>query len=417
MPSIAILNPLGDYGINQYCHELARGLGMNGARVGFYTSSSRGLPPADRYQRFPVLSSVLFKQRARLSSGEESAAEEPFDEQWAAKALAAPVSAAAAKIIETYPQSWKRTAFLTVELALHLRSQGYRVIWTQWNNLEPYAPWFWKLCRALGLYIVHTIHNVEPHDPDPLEERFARRVYRDSRVLVVHSNFARQEFLGRHPELEAKLRIAPHGLYTLYPRRPLARDRVRQQLAVAPDQAIVLFCGGIRPYKNIDAVLEAMRDARLQRAVLVVAGVEAHYPDCVPGDGLGRTRRLAERMGIADRVRLIPRGLSIVEMAELFEAGDIKVLPYLKGYGSGMLLLAMTFGKHIVSTRTGGVEEYLQKYSRSTLLNGATAADVAGGLACALEQRDHPAGTFELPAALEWPSIARQALGFLKPFA
>jgi hypothetical protein len=52
---------------------------------------------------------------------------------------------------------------------------------------------------------------------------------------------------------------------------------------------------------------------------LVVAGVEAHYPDCAPGGHLGPPRRLTRELGIEDRVRLILRFLENAELSELMK--------------------------------------------------------------------------------------------------
>lgn len=57
--SVAIVNPLADFGINQYSHELAEALGQNGIRTAFYTSSATALPRAQNYRRIPGLGSVL----------------------------------------------------------------------------------------------------------------------------------------------------------------------------------------------------------------------------------------------------------------------------------------------------------------------------------------------------------------------
>ena len=393
MQHIAVLNPLGDYGINQYCHELAEGLGLNGASVSFFTGADCGLPPSSHHRRLPVLNSVLFKQRPALAGVAPSPATAIYSEP--SVAVAPP------------NHSPLRKAFLTIELALYLKAQRYDVVWTHWPEMESYHPGFWRLCRRLGMYVVHTVHNVSPHDGSASLSLPAP--YKHADLLVVHSAFARAELLSAYPQVAAKTIVCLHGAYSIYLRRPEARDRVRQQLGVAPDQPLILFCGAIRPYKNIDAVLHAMRDPRYSEAVLAVAGTEAGFADGVAGDSLGRTRRIARELGIEDRMRLMPRHLSISEMSELFEAGDIKVLPYLKGYGSGMLLLAMTFGKYIVSTRTGGADEYLESYPRATLLQGPSSEEVADGIAEAIARLDDPAPPASL-SHLQWPAIARQAL-------
>src|SRR5262249_46738019 len=108
----------------------------------------------------------------------------------------------------------------------------------------------------------------------------------------------------------------------------------------------------------------------------------------------------------------IPRFLSAAELAEVFEAADVLVLPYLKNYGSGLLLLGMTFGTHIASTDSGGASEYLRKYPSHTLLEGAEPDQIAAGLRQALERIALTArGQAPEIAELQWTAIARDLLG------
>ena len=63
--SVAILNPLGDFGINAYSFELAEGLCAAGVSVDVYVNGASPLsvlPAARRHRCFPVLGSVLLKQ-------------------------------------------------------------------------------------------------------------------------------------------------------------------------------------------------------------------------------------------------------------------------------------------------------------------------------------------------------------------
>src|SRR5262245_8291104 len=128
--SIALLNPLGDFGINQYSHELAEAIGQNGVRVGFDTESVKELRTCRHHQRWPVLNSSLWKHLARARSGAH--AEIPHSAEWASEALDAAPLADVLAGANDIPKSKFRKWFLTAELIVHLRSRGYDAIWTQW---------------------------------------------------------------------------------------------------------------------------------------------------------------------------------------------------------------------------------------------------------------------------------------------
>ena len=276
-----------------------------------------------------------------------------------------------------------------------------------------YDPAFLRMCKLLNLRTVHTVHNVLPHEQQAGDDRIYGRIYRDSDYLIVLSQEACAELIRHFGDAQGKTFVMRHGLYTTYARSPEGRSAVRTQFNVHPRQTLLLCYGGIRPYKNIPAVLEALADDRCKDMILMIQGQE--LPACWRGgDKLAETRALVQRLGIEERVRLVPRYVSSDELSTFLEAADILMLPYLKSYGSGALLAGMTFGKHIVATRTGGSAEYLSKYSRSTLLNGHTSVDVLQGmLAAAASIRQLPNATAERIPEFEWNCIAREILSEL----
>ena len=414
--SIALINPLPDFGISQYTYELAEGLASSGVQVDVYANGLARFEDADlprRHRYFPVLGSLLLRQRGILRRGAQR------DD--AAVRAAGPGERPASR---TEPQPagtnrrWRATArnwILTAELAWHLKRSRYDLVWTQWPDTEPGGEHFWSLVKRLGMRVAHTVHNVLPHEEQPGDARKCASVYRACDVLFVHSAMALEEMGRSFPQVVGKTRVMHHGLYTLYPRRPNVRDAVRTRLGIERDHVALLFFGGIRPYKNVDAVLAALAGECNPRAVLVVAGCESGYPESVLGDPLGRTRHLAEQLGVGDRVRLLPGNLNVPETADLFEAADVVILPYAKSYGSGALLLAMTFGKFIVATRTGGMDEYLRPYAAHDLLVSSETDEVAAGIERAIGQVSSGAGTRAAPMPdLQWSNIAKVALGLLR---
>jgi len=173
---------------------------------------------------------------------------------------------------------------------------------------------------------------------------------------------------------------------------------------------VLLFCGAIRPYKNIDAVIQALSRPHFSGVTLIVAGKESKWPGLAGNDPLSRTKALLHKWGVKAQTILLPKMLDTHEMSELLEASDILLLPYVKGYGSGLLLLGMTFGKHILGTTAGGADEYLRDYSRCTLLESSSPDHVAAGLARAVDLvRKSPVATTP-PRELSWNQITARVI-------
>lgn len=398
--SVALINPLGDYGIDTYTYELGQGLAANGVTVDAYcsTTSRIGSPElSPNHRRFNVLG-------ARLPRRLEDAA--------ALRAVSpnAPNgSAAQASPVDRTPSEWRRAlrhTYLSLELALHLKQRRYDAVWTQWPEMDDY-PSFWKVARALRLPVVHTVHNILPHERRPRDVALYREVYESARLLFVHSQPVRDELATLFPTQLSKAAVMPHGAYTFYRRCLAARSRVRAALDIPPTAVVLLFCGAIRPYKNIDAAIEALAAIDREDVILVVAGSEGEAPFADP---LRRTKELINQAGIEARVRLVPGFLDTGPMGELFEAADVLLLPYLKSYGSGLLMLGITFGKYIVATRSG-MEETASRYARSIVLGGPDATAVRAGIETAVERvtRD-PEPLTAVPAEFEWSNIAAKCI-------
>ena len=407
--SIAMIEPFCDYGIGGYTYELAEGLAENGVHVDVYTGHGDMFREATlprRHRLLPALGSFMFRQKELFQNGN-------------GRLTPAPRAAVSPQPERRPPLRSKivlysklRDALLPIEFALHLKRNKYDLVWTQWLPPEPYGAEFVRLCKRMGMRVAHTVHNVLPHETRAGDMAKYGVLYSKCDILIVHSQAAKALLLERFPTIEAKVVISPLGLYTMFPRVPEQRAKVRRRLGIEDGQAALLFFGGVRPYKNIEAVLEALQAGTLDGSILVVAGREMGYDDLIPGEPLGRTRKKVDELNVSDYVRLIAGTLGLRETAEIFEAADIVLLPYTESYGSAQLLLAMTYGKFVVATRVGGMDEYLSGYPRHVLIDGPGSASVAAAIARCMERLQHDGlpNTVERATELEWPQIARRIL-------
>ncbi|MEO9019051.1 MAG: glycosyltransferase [Gemmatimonadaceae bacterium] len=400
--SVALINPMADFGIDTYTHELAQGLAANGVRTDVYSADASTLrvPAAQlNYRRFHVLGSRFPVQ---LADATRPRAE-----------LASVLSEAAGRRPRASPNGqprawkrWMRDLYLTGELALHLKRANYDVVWTQWPDLGSYSR-FWRASRLLHMPVVHTVHNILPHERSAGDMVMCETAYRTARLLFVHSTPVRKELVTLFPAYASKVVTIPHGAYTIYPRLPDARSRLRTELQIGPDQIVLLVCGAIRPYKNVGGCIDAMALLERNDAVLIIAGSE---PGSSTENPLPATSEHVRDAGIGSRVRLLPGFRDVARMAELFEAADVLLLPYHKSYGSGLLMLGITFGKYILATKPG-MEETASMYSRGILLDGTTGEDIKSGIERAVSRvRLDPGAPNAIPPQFQWDVIAANCL-------
>jgi glycosyltransferase involved in cell wall biosynthesis len=181
--------------------------------------------------------------------------------------------------------------------------------------------------------LILTAHDVLPREPKPSQLAGQRALYERMDAIVVHSEHGAarlRDELGLDP---AAVHVIPHGVLdnlAATPPVPL----------FAKTRPVVLFFGLIRPYKGLDVLLEAWREANPD-AELWVVGMPRMDASFIHGPN----------------VRTALRFVSGGELAGAFAAADLVVLPYREIDQSGVLFTALAFGKPLLLTAVGGFPE------------------------------------------------------------
>jgi beta-1,4-mannosyltransferase len=141
--------------------------------------------------------------------------------------------------------------------------------------------------------------------------------------------------------------VIPHGHYReAYP-SAIDKLRARMALGLRPEQTVLLFFGGVAPYKNVPHLIATFRQADLPETIMLVAG----RPDCKHG-------RAVEMAAQGDpRIRLDLRHIPKEEARLLFSAADLVVLPFSDIMHSGSAILALSFNKPVLVPALGALPE------------------------------------------------------------
>jgi beta-1,4-mannosyltransferase len=191
--------------------------------------------------------------------------------------------------------------------------------------------------RSAGGRLAWTVHNILPH-----ETRFETEEIRLSAAVAARAD-AIHVMSERTPELVApyyelprdRLLVVPHMSYLgAYPDH-VSRLDARHELGLLPDDLVFVTLGWIRPYKGLDALLDAWQTLPPASRRLVVAGEPTADPANSP---------FLERAAIDPSVVLDARSIPADEIQVFLRAADVAVLPYRRTLNSGALLLALTFG-------------------------------------------------------------------------
>jgi D-inositol-3-phosphate glycosyltransferase len=177
--------------------------------------------------------------------------------------------------------------------------------------------------------------------------------------LVAATPMERAQMVWLYGADPAKIAVVPCGVdLDLF--RPIAPDRARRILALAPDQKMVLYVGRIEPLKGIDTLLKAMalvvpRYATWERdlAVVIIGGAPGAGIEQVNTE-LARLQRLRASLGIESLVTFL--GAKDQDtLAYYYSAAQVVVVPsHYESFGM-VALEAMSCGAPVVASKVGGL--------------------------------------------------------------
>ena len=232
------------------------------------------------------------------------------------------------------PATWVRA----VRRLAEARVEGVVLPW--WTVY--FAPCFFYLKRALtarGIPVVFLCHNVVDHEAAAYKRLLSRMVLVGAQGYCVHTRGEAERLASLVPG--ARVAAHCHPLYDQYPASTGALPR-RAGLEL-------LFFGFVRPYKGIDVLLDAMALLRRDDVRLSIVGEFWQ----------GKKEILARvgALGLSSKVDVVPRFVREQEAAEYFGRADLIVLPYRHATGSGIVAMAYHYGKPVLASRVGGLED------------------------------------------------------------
>ena len=197
-------------------------------------------------------------------------------------------------------------------------------------------------CRR-GVRLVWTVHNRLPHEMRYREQEIELFRLLAARADAIHvMTEDTRAVLADVCELPVeKIRRIPHPNYQGIYETGISRHDARAAFDLEEDDIAVLFLGQIRPYKGIDALLQAIEKTKAsmgRRLVLLLAG--AVNPD----DLAALEESLPRSVRTVAYLDFVPDE----EIALWFRAADVAVFPYRQILNSGSVHLAATFGVPVI---------------------------------------------------------------------
>lgn len=282
------------------------------------------------------------------------------------------------------------------------------IVHAQWWSY-PLAPVYIVLLACARLRrkaVVLTIHNAAPHEGGTFRRLANRAVLPFAHRLIVHTN-ENARVLRTMCRPSQPIDVIPMGARAVG--EALAEARAaRERVGVPLDAPTVLFFGNIRPYKGVPVLLRAFRAVHdaLPAARLILAGETW-------GAGAEEINREIARLGLADLVVAHLRYLPETDVAGYFAAADVVAFPYTHfDAQSAAACVALTYGKAIVVTDTGGLPDLA---AADAVVPANDTAQLAAVLLRVLREpswrAELEAHSRETAARMSWPAVAAATAG------
>ena len=232
--------------------------------------------------------------------------------------------------------------------------RGYNLIHVHWLYIFPHhlvMKFFMGLTRLLGVKVVWEVHNILPHRWREIDRDNSREFLENADGLILHSRQDLErirESLGVDPS--QPFIVVPHGNFIGSYRNDIGREAARNRLQIDPGEKVLLCFGFIRRNRGYECLFDAME--RVEDISLIIAG-RIEDKDVY--------QEIVRRAKDNPKVRLFTGWIPDDDIQVYFNASDVVVLPYTEITTSGVVPLAYSFKKPVITTSIGGMTEIVSE--------------------------------------------------------
>lgn len=315
--SAAIVEPVGGHGgMDYYDFGLCEGLSKAGTDVTLYTCDETSPPTTTPYK-------VKFPYRRIYGA----------DPSWLRGI---------------------RYALGSILALLDTRFSRTRIVHFHFFHVGPLELFNVLLAKLLGSKVVVTAHDVQSFAEHLSVPWMLKKAYRLSDRIIAQSNVSERELRTLLQVPESKIAMIPHGNYLNFIGKVPERAEARAWIGLPSEARVLLFFGQIKEVKGLDILIRAMPRLiqEYEDTVLLIAGK-------VWKDDFERYGKQIDALGISDNCVLRIQYVPDSEVATYYAAADAVILPYRRIYQSGVLLMAMSYGKPVMVSDIEGMTEVI----------------------------------------------------------
>jgi len=221
---------------------------------------------------------------------------------------------------------------------------------------------FLAVLRKRGLILTQICHEFERRESQNpftrLLDRVDSGIYHNFAALFFHAKENLERFHTLFDIPRTRTHLIPHGNESLFLTHAAQTDAgtdLRHRYGLAADDNVVLFFGILAPSKGLAVLIDAFAHVIQQLpAKLIVAG---HPSKFIP---VAEYHQQVAALDLSSAVLFDSRYIPIHEVGALMALANVVVFPYLNSTQSGSLQVAYAFGRPIIASAVGGLQEAVE---------------------------------------------------------
>lgn len=233
----------------------------------------------------------------------------------------------------------------------HAKAKGINTVHFHFFDVRILESYNVKLFAKHNFKIVVTVHDIESFESGNSSKSLVQLdQYIDH--YIVHNKTSKKLFLDTFNFPAEKVSIIPHGNYidTID-----SNSATLKQPNLQDDDFCLLFFGQIKEVKGLDVLLKALaiRKIELSNVRLVVVGK-------VWQDDFSKYEQIINDLQLEEHIILNIEYIPDSQVASYYKRAQLVVLPYKRIYQSGVLLMAMSYGKAVLASDLDAMKDTIR---------------------------------------------------------
>lgn len=209
-----------------------------------------------------------------------------------------------------------------------------------------------KFLRMKAVYTIHdVVSNLEKNQSSKLLTNFVIKL---SDKVFTHNQFSKNQIQDLFRQATNNIAIIPHGNYVPFIKIEKNNIASREYLNIPKQKKVLLFFGMIKRMKGLELMLSALSRIKDRHPdiLLVIAG------KVWEGD-FSRYQKIIDNLDLHHYCIIRNQYIPSDDVDHYFSAADLVVLPYKRISQSGVLMMAVSYQKAVLSSNLEPFKEVL----------------------------------------------------------